>query len=165
VSAAFASAPSAPSQATVETAVLATVANASGLLALLNSGFGIPGVLEQHRETGRLPDVTRLRICRTELKTRNHIVQQYDLRGSDDNLGICQNCTRIRNRILVEQLRILLDSDSSSESYRIADVIRSNVESVQAYVDVRMRRAVVLSTADTVITRIDFTNLYVYIYM
>jgi len=32
-----------------------------------------------HRETGRLPEVTRLRICGTVLKSRNYTVQQYDL--------------------------------------------------------------------------------------
>eukprot|EP01043_Picozoa_sp_COSAG02_P010509 COSAG02_NODE_370_length_23672_cov_318.104738_12_plen_145_part_00 len=51
--------------------------------------------LEKHRETGRIPEVTRLGICGTVLKSRNYTVHQYDLRGSDDNLGICQNCTRI----------------------------------------------------------------------
>ena len=72
----------------------------------------------EYRETGRLPEVTRLRICGTVLKSRNYTLQQYDLRGSDDNLGTCRYHTRFLselNRTIADPAELRIRTQNHTE--------------------------------------------------
>ena len=82
---------------------------------------------EKHTETCRTLDCTRLRILGTVLKSQNHTVQQYDLSGSDDNLGTCRYYTRIPsklNRTIADPAELRVRTQNHTEfPMRYANVV------------------------------------------